>query len=371
MRERETGKDPPLGGGDGHNEQVVDLKPLSRQCTSDDRAVSQAPNTGKGNCPKPPSLVRPEQAEYTQDDNHIRVQPSLYVDYLSHDWKEEEVWASWKYIVSGKEGNGNSARLRNASWRAWMKSKYRLATVPAENINWLKDCDVTWLYGPLQGYSDRSSASYMALSGMGSSELDPLLNKKPTLKKRSALEVMLQLSLYNSSSLNPSLLRQGPGDEFLPVTPVANTKPQIRFHDKVEQFAVTDVGDYDGEDIEGPPTIEESVRRNTPIRHSQDDSQITSKTITILPSTTLKFQQDVPGLVEDMAQEGSDWLYLAGSQENLQSFAPVADILLNWDEECRDEGEAVVVPGLFSQVAGAVKAAKDIAFFLWITGYKN
>ncbi|PVH67422.1 hypothetical protein DL98DRAFT_662639 [Cadophora sp. DSE1049] len=126
-------------------------------------------------------LVRPEQAEYTQDDNLIRVQPWLCVDYLSHDWKEEEIWASWKYIVSGKDDNGNSARLRNASWRAWMKSKYHLATMPAENINWLKDCDVTWLYGPLQGYSDRSSASYMALSGMGSSELDPLLNKKPNV----------------------------------------------------------------------------------------------------------------------------------------------------------------------------------------------
>ncbi|PVH68011.1 hypothetical protein DL98DRAFT_523011, partial [Cadophora sp. DSE1049] len=277
--ERETGNDPPLGGGDGHNEQVVDLEPLS------------PPNTGRGNCPKLPFL-------------------------------EEEAWASWKYIVSGKEGNGNSARLRNASWRAWMRSKYYLATVPAENINWLKDCDVTWL----------SSASYMALSGMESSELDLLLNKKPILKKRSALEVMLQLSLYNSSFLNPLLLRQGPGDEFLPVTPV-------------EQFAVTDVGDYDVEDIEGPPTIEEPVRRNAPIRYSQDDSQITSKTITILPSTTLKF--------------------------HLQSFEPAADILLNWDEECRDEGAAVVVPGLFSRVAGAVKAAKDIAFFLWSTGYKD
>ncbi|KAF9255247.1 hypothetical protein L218DRAFT_358215 [Marasmius fiardii PR-910] len=40
-------------------------------------------------------------------------------------------------------------RLENASWRAWWKQKNELKTVNPEILNWFKDSDVTWLYGPL------------------------------------------------------------------------------------------------------------------------------------------------------------------------------------------------------------------------------
>jgi len=136
--EEETWEELPPGayGGDGHNKQIVDLEPPARQCTNDARAVSQVSNTDRRNYSGPPSLVRTEHAEYAQDDNIVRVQPSLYVDYLSHDWKEEDIWSSWKYIVSERKLYGNRARLQNASWRAWTKSKYQLTTVSAETLNW-------------------------------------------------------------------------------------------------------------------------------------------------------------------------------------------------------------------------------------------
>ena len=46
----------------------------------------------------------------------IRTQPSRHVDYLSHDWREEDIWSLWKLIVSRRGDYNNSARLEHASW---------------------------------------------------------------------------------------------------------------------------------------------------------------------------------------------------------------------------------------------------------------
>jgi hypothetical protein len=80
--------------------------------------------------------VSPDPVERPEDDTAIRVQPSRHVDYLSHDWAEEDVWASWKHIVSKRGAYNNSARLENASWRSWAKKRSNLKTVPPETVKW-------------------------------------------------------------------------------------------------------------------------------------------------------------------------------------------------------------------------------------------
>lgn len=72
----------------------------------------------------------------TEDDLSIRHEPSRQVDYLSHDWTEEDVWSSWRYIVSTSNIHSDSERLENASWRAWAKAKYGLKTVSPEVLEW-------------------------------------------------------------------------------------------------------------------------------------------------------------------------------------------------------------------------------------------
>lgn len=63
--------------------------------------------------------------------------PSRQVDYLSHDWQEPDIWSSWRYIRKEKAGYPqNAARLENASWRTWAKSKYKLKTISPETLNW-------------------------------------------------------------------------------------------------------------------------------------------------------------------------------------------------------------------------------------------
>ncbi|KWU46191.1 hypothetical protein RHOSPDRAFT_9144, partial [Rhodotorula sp. JG-1b] len=84
------------------------------------------------------------------DDSEVTTRlPSICVDYLSHDWAEDDVWTSWKAMTRHKTEIANGVRLENASWRTWAKQRGNLKTVSPETLNWLKDSDVTWLYGPL------------------------------------------------------------------------------------------------------------------------------------------------------------------------------------------------------------------------------
>ena len=136
------------------------------------------------------------------DDHAIEVEPTRHVDYLSHEWREEDIWSSWRYIVSKRGVFSNSVRLENASWRTWAKSKHKLQTVSAEKLNWLKDCDVTWLYGPLQ--TDAKNQLSVGSTPLAPSQLHPsssFLNKKPILKKRSTSEAILQRSISSHSLL--------------------------------------------------------------------------------------------------------------------------------------------------------------------------
>ena len=87
-----------------------------------------------------PELAEPEfsaSRPRPADDTCVRQEPSRHVDYLSHEWREEDIWASWRYIVNKRNAHSNAARLENASWRTWAKKKDRLRTVSADKLNWL------------------------------------------------------------------------------------------------------------------------------------------------------------------------------------------------------------------------------------------
>lgn len=78
----------------------------------------------------------PEHVPVSEDDTNLRPEPSQHVDYLSYDWKEEDIWSSWRHIVEHRNVYGERSRLENASWRQWAKLQYRLRTVPPESLNW-------------------------------------------------------------------------------------------------------------------------------------------------------------------------------------------------------------------------------------------
>jgi hypothetical protein len=112
---------------------------------SEDSEDAPSPQTGDSYVPSPnenetsAATSRPGSPpllDRAEDDINVRPQPSRHVDYLSHNWREEDIWESWKLIVSKKGEYSNAARLENASWRTWMKSKNKLKTVSPETLNW-------------------------------------------------------------------------------------------------------------------------------------------------------------------------------------------------------------------------------------------
>lgn len=323
--------------------------------TKDDDTVSPQDNTTVSTGPSRTNSDFDLFEHAAEDDTAVRTLPSRHVDYLSHNWKEEDIWESWKYIVSRRGDYTNSARLENASWRTWMKSKNKLKTVSPETLNWLKDCDVTWLYGPLQvGHAALALASGQTTDSVELTKSNSFLvsNKKTILKKRSMSEVMLQRSLSASSLLKqaaaavhaqqkdhrsrkasrPRLERAATDYVTFPFSshrfhstglpsmlPSASSssvespsveRKHIHFNEQVEQCIAVDIkgddsddegdsypqGQYDSDSEDDAIMMKQQAARHRlmPKRRHSYMSHMESKTIAMLPSTTLKYLEDAP-----------------------------------------------------------------------------
>jgi hypothetical protein len=81
------------------------------------------------------SPVPAENVERAKDNATLQTKPTRHVDYLSHDWEEDNIWSSWVHIKSNRKTYYDSDRLTNALWRIWMKSKYQLKIASAEGLN--------------------------------------------------------------------------------------------------------------------------------------------------------------------------------------------------------------------------------------------
>lgn len=120
------------------------------------------------------NLQSPELIPY--DDTDVAAEPSRHVDYLSHQWDVSDISKSWRYVVSNKHDVANAARLENASWRTWAQRRSNLKTISPEVVNWAKDTDVTWLYGPILKNKGASSNG----DGNGNDENEDDINHEPT-----------------------------------------------------------------------------------------------------------------------------------------------------------------------------------------------
>lgn len=281
----------------------------------------------------------PDRVPKGFDDIAVQQAPTYHVDYLSHNWREEDIWASWKYVTTNRSEYANAARLENASWRTWMKSKNKLRTISPETLNWLKDCDVTWLYGPLQ--PGVAEANRETPSDSGLSKSASFLNKKPILKKRSMSEVMLQQSLSTASLVKqaaaavqaqqnlamrrPALSRAHTDFSSLSLAPMScqnslvlssdtsgftspnPEKKHIHFNEHVEQCIAVDIkGEdeydslahvYDESDSDGGIIMKTTTRKRRnairkPKKSALKNAVAEPKTIASLPSTTLKDRDD-------------------------------------------------------------------------------
>ncbi|OLN85359.1 hypothetical protein CCHL11_09847 [Colletotrichum chlorophyti] len=382
----------------GYFDQVEDLEPPTSPRTGNSYTVSPVDND-EGNTSRPNTPEFVLDVEHADDDTAVRAQPSRHVDYLSHNWKEEDIWSSWKFIVSRRSEYSNAARLENASWRTWMKAKNKLKTVSPETLNWLKDCDVTWLYGPLQTGPNTLNPITTDPNSARLTKNNSFVNKKPILKKRSMSEVMLQRSLSASSLLKqaaaavqaqekdgrrrlmrPTLERAStdyvtfpfssrrlsrdssnlyPSSTSSGIISPSSEKRHIHFNEQVSQCIAVEIkGDYDddedadterynsGSDDDGVMMKRSRTKKKMPLlrkKSAKAAAAAEGKTIAMLPSTTLKYREDTPE-PQETAMKHSTGIYRSptmspsSSQETLRPSKGSGKFF--FDDEDDEEEEA-------------------------------
>ncbi|KAF7713404.1 Uncharacterized protein PECH_008996 [Penicillium ucsense] len=335
-------------------------KSLESDRDRDQDTVSDASQTPTWSCQTPAA-----------DDTSVEEEPSRHVDYLSHEWREEDILASWRYVTARKESYSNGVRLENASWRTWAKAKHNLGTVSPEALNWLKDCDVTWLYGPLKTSSFRDVMTLNASPPPSRLETpSSYLEPKPILKKKTMSETILQRSLSQHVLLQHAgaiLKAQEAGNNWTrPSFPRSNTdldhlahrtgsstyslggtvttsswsgmtspceRRHIHFNNEVEQCIAVEIKDVDDDERWPPAFEEESSSDDSVVMMRQIPSGVPlsscstprtsfssdSKTIAPLPSTTLKYRGDTPEPRESLF---SRWSTSTSSSPSSSSVSP-------------------------------------------------
>lgn len=172
------------------------------------QSTSESPSPSPVASPTPsPALDLQSPELIPHDDTDLTVEPSRHVDYLSHQWDVSDIWKSWRYVISKRKDVANAARLENASWRTWAQRRSNLKTISPEVVNWSKDSDVTWLYGPILKDDDHinnenhesDSVETTATSSVAgdisiAKKCTPADAPKPILKRRTVEQLMISHS---------------------------------------------------------------------------------------------------------------------------------------------------------------------------------
>lgn len=165
---------------------------------------------------EPESYKSPELIPH--DDSDLTTEPLQHVDYLSYQWDVSDISKSWRYVISKRKDVANSARLENASWRTWAQRRGNLKTISPEVVNWSKESDVTWLYGPIlkdeenhigkDNSPPRTTVASSAVAGDISISKPACNAPKPILKRRTVQDTMISHSNLLKLQLATNKLHQ-------------------------------------------------------------------------------------------------------------------------------------------------------------------
>lgn len=116
------------------------------------------------------------------------------VDYLSYDFDTFDLHQCWRNATKSRNFVQNGRRLENASWRRFFQLKFHLRTIDPSDLNWEKDSDVCWLYGPFHVYQPLAvlQAKY-AESNNFDSVSGQNVSLKSALKKRTQKEFLANM----------------------------------------------------------------------------------------------------------------------------------------------------------------------------------
>ncbi|KAF8942133.1 hypothetical protein BGZ47_006786 [Haplosporangium gracile] len=195
--------------------------------------------------------------------------PAAAIDYLGNGWNnEDDIAASWKFMTKQKNDLINGLRLENASWRNWAKQRHNLKTISPKSLNWLKDSDTTWLYGPLYKAAidefDRSRFGAQTVAAGGSVSipttptheiLDPILStdlasvisastpmttsSAPTTPPASITSGVIggaRSGFYKSGGPLKPVLKHKTASELFKADTLFHVQSDQRLHRKIEPF---------------------------------------------------------------------------------------------------------------------------------------
>lgn len=171
------------------------------------------------------------------DDADITPEPLQLVDYLLHQWDVTDILKLWRYIVSKRNTVANAARLENALWRTWAQRRGNLRTILPECINWLKDLDVLWLYGPIMKEDKEDDDPHRQRTATLKVAGDILLPRqsskelKPILKRRTAAQLIILHSNLLKLELVTNKMYQQQRQEYQQRVAAMKNAPKPEFFD--------------------------------------------------------------------------------------------------------------------------------------------
>ncbi|KAI8378134.1 hypothetical protein EDC96DRAFT_435395 [Choanephora cucurbitarum] len=245
----------------------------------------------------------------------------MCVDYLSYKFDEMDLAASWRVMTKQKKQVVDGIRLENASWRTWAKQRNNLKTISPQTLNWLKDSDVTWLYGPLHrviqnGDEDpylkpKKSTTADTLGLMlpiqtkqnQPPKLKSALKKKMTqvdLLRRSATELSLYSHTKTQLHHRTSSLSEV-NQKLKAVSPAilaTHRQPKLRFNTQVEQCIAVTVEEPTRDDHIPRQQTSSTIKKIAPARlkrsHSDQDADDISSVSSNSTSSSRVITQSSP-----------------------------------------------------------------------------
>ncbi|RSL39052.1 hypothetical protein CEP54_016374, partial [Fusarium duplospermum] len=225
-----------------------------------------------------------------------------------------------------------------------MKVKNDLKTTPPESLNWLKVCDVTWLYGPLQSGRKALHCTQIEPSSASLSKNDSYMDfsKTSILKKRALSEVMLQRQMPTASLLKQAAASPNAGEIRASYgTMVTNAKRKsIRFNEHVEQCIIVEVEGDDNESDDNGSNYGVMMKRiktkrsPLPRQKALKWKPARRKTIAMLPPTTLKHWERIPEPRETaMERSRNPAISSAPSHGIFQRTAPSSKLLFGEEDK--------------------------------------
>ncbi|KAG0175703.1 hypothetical protein DFQ28_006892 [Apophysomyces sp. BC1034] len=185
----------------------------------------------------------------------------ICVDYLSHDWKANELTEAYheirKQLLNNKAKLSlnhdlkqqrklrleriNLVRYENTLWRQMARTctahlSRQNQMIDPSSVNWQKESDITWLYGPL--YQNEFHTQPVSISSP--SGLKPVLRKNTTINTRQLHLHQLRQELILPTSLHESCdsfekPHYRPWSKCVSDPGIASS-PGVRFNPEVVQF---------------------------------------------------------------------------------------------------------------------------------------